>query len=223
MGYRLNEAVYFCIAGTKTTWLDLRDDAYFQLADGEEAAFQAYLSGSRLTATDTWHLLHLTDLGVLVADASCLTPPAPVTVIMPVRSLLDGPSPSVSFWPLALALYYHVQTILHLATQPIWRIFGRLRVQKLKHVKLVATALPAEIARTVGAFSAASLLLSSSQTCLRRSIAMVDYLHARGIVADLVVGIKDRPFEAHAWVQYGDLVLNDPFDKVLEYTPLVVV
>ena len=223
MGYRLNEDVYFCIAGTKTTWLDLRDDAYFQLADGEEAAFQAYLRGSRLTPTETRHLLHLTALGVLVADASCLTPPAPVAVRMPVRSLLEGPAPSVSFAPFALALYHHAQTIIHLATQPIWQTFRRLRVQKLKQTKLVATELPAEIASTVGAFSAASLLLSSSQTCLRRSIAMVDYLHGRGIVADLVVGIKDRPFEAHAWVQYGDLVLNDPFDKVLEYTPLVVV
>jgi hypothetical protein len=83
--------------------------------------------------------------------------------------------------------------------------------------------LPNGIERAVGSFSAASLLLSSSQTCLRRSIAMVDYLYRRGVRADLIIGVKDRPFEAHAWVQYGDLVLNDPFDKVLEFTPLVVV
>lgn len=223
MGYRLQNDLYFCIAGSKTIWLDLRQDAYFQLADAEDAAFQRYIGGLRLTHADRRCLVRLTDLGVIVADPACLSPPTQLKARVPTRSLLDTPMPRVSLWPFALALYHHAQTSLHLATQPIWRIFRRLAARKYDNGNPVAAELPNDILRTVGAFSAASLLLSSSQTCLRRSIAMVDYLYRCGISADLVIGIKDRPFEAHAWVQYGDLVLNDPFDKVLEFTPLVVV
>ncbi|ESQ87018.1 lasso peptide biosynthesis B2 protein [Asticcacaulis benevestitus] len=223
MGYRLNEGMYFCIAGTRTTWLDLRRDAYFQLVDEDEVAFQRYTRGLRLTPADLTRLRHISDLGILVADPSCVSPPTQIRARVPARSLLDTTVSSVSLWPLGLALYYHTQTTFHLATQPVWRIFGRLAARKHDNVLPVASNLPIEIARTVGAFSAASLLISSSQTCLRRSIAMINYLYGRGISADLIIGIKDRPFEAHAWVQYGDQVLNDPFDKVLEFTPLVVV
>jgi hypothetical protein len=36
-----------------------------------------------------------------------------------------------------------------------------------------------------------------------------------------VVGVRDTPFAAHAWVAVDDLVLSDPLDVVRELSPIV--
>lgn len=48
--------------------------------------------------------------------------------------------------------------------------------------------------------------------CLQRSAACVYLLRRRGVPAQLVLGVRTFPFEAHAWAELGGRVLNDTTD-----------
>ncbi len=61
------------------------------------------------------------------------------------------------------------------------------------------------------AVDAGLALLPVAPTCLRRSVTLIRELDRLGLAAALHVGVRtigERP-EAHAWVQVGDVVVND--------------
>jgi hypothetical protein len=45
--------------------------------------------------------------------------------------------------------------------------------------------------------------------CLQRSAATACLLKRYGIPAEMVIGVQQMPFQAHAWVEVGGLVVND--------------
>jgi hypothetical protein len=57
--------------------------------------------------------------------------------------------------------------------------------------------------------------------CLERSLALWWLLRGRSIVTEVRVGARKREqiFEAHAWVEYGGTVLNDPDETHLDFVP----
>lgn len=67
------------------------------------------------------------------------------------------------------------------------------------------------------------LAFTSRDRCLFDSLALVNLLHLDGLDARWVIGVKDRPFAAHAWVQQDDLVLNDLHEHVRRFTPILIV
>ncbi|UQV18931.1 lasso peptide biosynthesis B2 protein [Brevundimonas albigilva] len=56
--------------------------------------------------------------------------------------------------------------------------------------------------------------------CLVRSALLMRFLHARGLDADWVFGVRLHPFAAHCWVQSGDVCLNDDVERLTAYTPI---
>jgi hypothetical protein len=67
------------------------------------------------------------------------------------------------------------------------------------------------------------LAFTSRDRCLFDSLALMNLLHLDGLDARWVIGVKDRPFAAHAWVQQDDLVLNDLHEHVRRFTPILIV
>jgi transglutaminase superfamily protein len=59
--------------------------------------------------------------------------------------------------------------------------------------------------------------------CMFDSLALIHFLALRGLGADFVFGVDLTPFEAHCWVQCGDVVLNDDINVVRRYTPIMLV
>lgn len=82
---------------------------------------------------------------------------------------------------------------------------------------------PTELQAAASAFEMTSRFLRSHDQCLPRSIALAHYLAARNLPAELVMGVKLRPFAAHAWVQSGPWLLNDRIDVIRNYTPILAV
>ncbi|HWU49222.1 MAG TPA: lasso peptide biosynthesis B2 protein [Asticcacaulis sp.] len=76
---------------------------------------------------------------------------------------------------------------------------------------------------TLAAYLASRRWLRTQDQCLSWSIALVDVLAAHDWFPDLVLGVKMRPFGAHAWVAWEGEVLNDLPDLVRAYTPILVV
>lgn len=58
--------------------------------------------------------------------------------------------------------------------------------------------------------------------CLQRSVVLWWFLHRRGIEGDMRIGVRRNPdnkaMEFHAWIEYGDVVINDRRDVRQQYT-----
>ena len=76
-----------------------------------------------------------------------------------------------------------------------------------------------EVAATV---DAALGLLPIAPTCLRRSMTLMRELSRLGLAAALHIGVRTgvQDIEAHAWVQVGDVVVNDEPALISTYTEL---
>jgi hypothetical protein len=45
--------------------------------------------------------------------------------------------------------------------------------------------------------------------CLQRSAVLVKMLRANGVWAQMVIGVQQLPFKAHAWVEASGEIIND--------------
>jgi len=52
---------------------------------------------------------------------------------------------------------------------------------------------------------------------------LVRFLARRRLSASIVFAVTTNPFNAHCWVQSGDLVLNDTVGNAILHTPIRVV
>ena len=77
--------------------------------------------------------------------------------------------------------------------------------------------------RVASAFRATGLVMSSHDRCLPNSVALARALIRRGCPASLVVAVQIRPFRAHCWVEFGELLLNDSPDAIAGFTPILVI
>jgi hypothetical protein len=69
---------------------------------------------------------------------------------------------------------------------------------------------PADAAeRICGAVDVACIWYWKEVLCLQRSAVTACLLRHHGLPAELVIGAKQMPFMAHAWVEIGGLVVND--------------
>lgn len=85
-----------------------------------------------------------------------------------------------------------------------------------------ATSDPDRAAQVSAAVDAAFGLIPVAPTCLRRSVTLIRELNRLGLGGTLHVGVRkvDGKVEAHAWVQAGELVVNDDPTLTDTYTEL---
>lgn len=65
--------------------------------------------------------------------------------------------------------------------------------------------------------------LTTRDSCLYESLALIELLARYHLYPSLVFGVQTGPFGAHCWVQYGDTVINDSVQKVRCFTPILAV
>lgn len=79
-----------------------------------------------------------------------------------------------------------------------------------------------ERARSLAAaFQRLRLFYPRSYLCLFDSLALIHFLARFQVFPDWVFGVTADPFEAHCWVQAGNLVLNDTVARVSGFTPIM--
>jgi hypothetical protein len=66
----------------------------------------------------------------------------------------------------------------------------------------------------------ASIFYWKEVLCLQRSAAATCLLRSCGVTACMVIGVRNFPFKAHAWVEVADLVVNDKPDFCATYSVL---
>lgn len=77
--------------------------------------------------------------------------------------------------------------------------------------------------RLVSAFCTLLPWLPYQGQCLHRAFMLRRLLAGQGLHVDWVFGVRTWPFMAHCWLQADDVLLADDLDRVLGFTPILVV
>lgn len=70
-------------------------------------------------------------------------------------------------------------------------------------------------------FAAARIWIPAAYVCLFDSLALMRFLLARGVRADLVFGVRSRPFAAHCWVEVDGIILDDGGEACHSFAEIV--
>ena len=76
------------------------------------------------------------------------------------------------------------------------------------------------VKRTAYSVALAAALYPGRALCLEQSLTLFYCLRRRGVHADLRLGVQPHPFEAHAWVEYRGVPINEFPERVKHFTPL---
>ena len=78
-----------------------------------------------------------------------------------------------------------------------------------------------EVAQLALAFRQVLPWIPWQGVCLYRSAFLLAFLRLHGVSASWVFGVQTYPFEAHCWLQAGDLVLDDHVEHVRSLVPIM--
>lgn len=222
MRYRLKEGLYHCIAGQNVVFLDLPKSRYFALSSVGTQTFRKLKGRNGETFAGVEEALSsLINAGYLLEATDYEPGFNNLGIEAPSGDVSRRTKGSFKLWPLLVALYSDLLASLRIRLSPLNSVLARS--SKLARAKASeAQAIQHEIELWVSAFDRASLVLGRTNRCLARSLAMFSVLNARGVRAALVFGVRTEPFSAHAWVQYQDIVLNDTYEQINNYSPILV-
>lgn len=186
-------------------FLDIAGDRYFRLPDDWNAEV---LSRMKAREVDCWH----------VPNDLCL----PEEWQPPTGAWHPGEAPAFSLPDVARALWVQRRIESRISTDRFDEVLRSTR--RLIEQAAVRSCADEDtvISRFVRAFDQARLLRTAVNRCLARSIACALVLAGHGVRVTVVIGVRRSPFGAHCWVQSGPLVLNDTWDEVQRFTPLLV-
>lgn len=161
-------------------------------------------------------------LGVLCAQTS--RPSLRLNALKPATSILSDHIDGQGSWPFALqAIWYQLGAARDLRRKTLRSIVDDAYLSKgLRRTRSIKD-LTNDAARAILSFNSTGLALSAVDNCLVRSLALFRMLARLEIFPDLVIGVTASPFAAHAWVQIGDVVLNDSIDRVRRFVPILII
>lgn len=222
MTYALCSGVSYCQVGERLLFLDLKADRYLCLPPEIEACFVSLSKGECGDAA----------LNACLVQAGILEPAgaprldACSGVFLPPSSLLDISLPKARAGLPALAR-------LGLATSSLkWRgLFAAVSgLSRRKERALRETGRAGQsrertrdALHLAASFEACDALLGSRDKCLPRSLAAAHRMLDLGLVPHLILAVRLNPFHAHAWVQWGEHLVNERVDAARAFTPILIV
>jgi len=218
MTLSLAPGISFCTVDETRVFLDRNRDRYFALGVEANSAFDSL--GSSKESASSASLAHLVQTGILADDpfGGC---PRPCRAVETHTSPLDDdPHPSA---PLLSAI---------ISAASIRRATIELKLRGFARIcDSVAAATPHprdsrvldyhQATRIAARFSRAVRLTGAFEQCLPIAIATVRFCRRRNYDAQFVIGVKTRPFQAHAWVSARGIVITDRSSTAALFTPIL--
>jgi hypothetical protein len=239
--YLLAPHVFPCVSGQHVVLMDLERDKYVAVVPAHRLA--RWVRGWPVDAAQASGALddpdgdadaivsQLLAHGMLVTDPHLGKPAVPVTIARPQRTLVEFDfdiRPRASAAHLLRFARSCLRAQLSLKLSPIQSIVEAVRERKARlDARRARKAEPAgrrDVRLLVTAFiRLRPLFYTLRAACLLDSLTLLHFLSADGICPDWVFGVKTEPFDAHCWVQQGEVLLNDIPDRVRQYSPILVV
>ena len=108
----------------------------------------------------------------------------------------------------------------YLRTKGLVRALARIERRRIR-VRSSAATRNAYAPRLIAAFKDFRPLYPRSYLCLFDSLALVEFLAINRVFPRVVFGVIADPFQAHCWLQEGNMVLNDDLERVARYKPIL--
>jgi hypothetical protein len=222
MHLALRTGISFCYVDGHLLFLDVIADRYFCLSLPAEKCFLGLVETGGRVAEREDALDTLLSRGMLVEAAQpvplkpCTLPP------LPEESVLDQPLPRGSVRQAVGALGRLAAAQLRLKIAGLARILSAISVMKARLEPAPGNP-DVLLCRTMAGFGRATGIATILDNCLGQSIAIAHDMLARGLRPDVVLGVRLGPFNAHCWVQYENRLVNDRFDMVRTFTPILVI
>jgi hypothetical protein len=236
--YLLAPHVYSCVSGQHVVLMDLERDKYVAVVPAHRLA--AWVRGWPISPVQAAAapespeggadalVAQMLAHGMLVSDPHVGKPAVPISVARAARSLVEfdldaRPRTGAGLlWRFGRSC---AQAQLSLKLRPIQSIVEAVRDRKTRRLaRGCPEADPVRLRALVAAFTRLRpLFYTLRAACLLDSLTLVHFLGVDGIHPDWVFGVKTEPFDAHCWVQQGEVVLNDVPDRVRQYSPILIV
>jgi hypothetical protein len=206
-----------CIVSEQLFLLDIRQDRYFRVPAGAASEMLAWLRRNYAGVVPKSAIETLTRARILRAGD-----PDPTNALKERVAIPDGlERPEVrdagNGLPVSVAIAV-ARTRLALRIFSLHSILSDRRVRPPLAARGHDNAAHAEAA----AFERARRMVPFARNCLLDSLTLDRWLARHGIGSQLVFGITAEPFTAHCWLQTSDSILNDSFDHVSGFTPILV-
>lgn len=222
MHLALRTGISYCCLDGRLLFLDVIADRYFCLSPSAEKSFLRLVETGGRVADRKDALDSLVSRGMLV-EAAQSDPPKPCTLPpLPEESVLDQPLPRGSMRQAVGALGRLAAAQLRLKIAGLARTLSAISVTKAR-LEPVPGNPDVLLCRTMAGFGRATGIATILDNCLGQSIAIAHDMLARGLRPDVVLGVRLGPFNAHCWVQYENRLVNDRFDMVRTFTPILVI
>jgi hypothetical protein len=236
--------VHVCVTGDGSVLLDLKRDKYLGLGKRDTELLAAAIGSWPKPRWDRTELGPSLDAGVAHTEELCRSLAAQGLLISGVSEgaqasgepLIDMKREWISVGDeLEVESKVTVRHVTHfltaflwarcsLAWRPISATVEAIRVKKVRCGGEVELTRLVEMAALVSVFrQLRPLVFAAEGRCLLHALTLVRFLSRYGIFPEWVIGVATQPWAAHAWVQWGDFLLDTNPEKVCRYTPIMVV
>jgi hypothetical protein len=216
MFWRILPHATACVASDKLFVLDLRRDRYFLVPPSVVAEMLLWLEQRHGSAPPAAVALMLEKAQVSQSGDPTATNALRDRVVIP-ENLVE--IDSGAYRGQSNGVFGQVtSTWLSLRIFTLYRILANRRARSpLSLTGDLQAALAA-----AGSFERSRAFVPIARNCLLDSLALDSWLARRGVGAQLVFGVVAEPFAAHCWLQRPEALLNDSYDHVSSYTPILV-
>jgi hypothetical protein len=209
-----------CIASSRAILLDVRRDRYLMVPDVVAGEVWDWLHAAAPEQAPA-ALIHLLEASGTLARGEAL-PPQPVATDIAIPHTLAGRAPSDlaggGASVAARSALLVAATRLRLRALPLATTLNAIRGEHDR----AATASTCEALRRLATYEQARRYVPFARNCLLDSVAQSRWLSRAGIGCSLVFGVTGQPFSAHCWLQSADTILNDTYEHVSRFTPILV-
>lgn len=214
-GLGLATEISFCVIDGQAILLDRRRDRYFCLAEPGNKALRDAAEGRSITSSERANLVAA---GILV-DTNTARPLLPAPIAPTARHSLLDDAPPARILETALALQTIARLRVRLRTLGFDSLLSHFSRRKAATSRLPPPRL--SVLQAVAAFAATRAVVAEHDHCLIRSFAVGARLVRLGARPAITLGVKLRPFKAHCWTILDNEIVNDRFDVIREFTPIL--
>ena len=234
--YQLAPFVFACTTGRNCMFLDLRQDRYLSVPQELMDALAPQIHGWQLSSrAPEAHAMLRTDTTPLAEDmlaAGILSPyqsgtpvprpqPPPAAGDFASLAIAHRDTSSRSRWMSVLSSLASADCALRLL--PLWRIVARISAPAQSTQMDRQTDILGRVGTLTRCFHEIRPWYPRDRLCLFDSLALTLYLRRQSLRTRWIFGVREDPFAAHCWVQYGSIVLNEHIDRAHLYTPIMAV
>ncbi|MDB5712531.1 MAG: hypothetical protein JWL96_4601 [Sphingomonas bacterium] len=219
MFWRLLPHATICVASDRLILLDSRQDRYLMVPQKISGPVLAWLSAEPMTPAPKVLIDLLTAGGTLRAADARPGNAERFEITVP-RTLAGGMCDASA----ADARHLPQIACIVIGTRLGLRFRGfdsTLRRLGASAIYGQCEPVAAALAR-IAAYERARRYVPLARNCLLDSLAQVRWLAKGGIGGRLVFGVTGEPFAAHCWLQSDKAILNDTYEHVSRFTPIMV-